>query len=75
VAISVLIIIPLQQNPGIRMSLARQVGENDMVSSSRLLKNAIQSSLPRRRESRKALKYWISAFAGMTAETARTTFS
>jgi len=43
--------------------------------ASRLLKNTIRLSLPRRRESRKARKDWIPAFAGMTTKTAKTSFS
>jgi hypothetical protein len=39
------------------------------------VKKTICSSLPRRRESRKARKDWIPAFAGMTVKTAITSFS
>ena len=40
------------------------------TKTNRLLKSDFRSSLPRRRESRKARKDWIPAFAGMTEKTA-----
>jgi hypothetical protein len=38
-------------------------------------KNAIPSSLPRKRESGKAWEHWIPAFAGMTPESSKAYFS
>jgi hypothetical protein len=37
-----------------------------LENSGRMLKNLRLSSLPRRRESRRLITYWIPAFAGMT---------